>query len=99
MNSASTGVPRTGGKRKTAPTRCLGCGTTETPEWRRGPMGPRTLCNACVSLPQVYSRYYSHSQGLVHMKLQKKKEKAELKRQQAEMEAAAALGDRAASGG
>lgn len=26
---------------------CLGCGATETPEWRRGPMGPRTLCNAC----------------------------------------------------
>lgn len=29
--------------------KCLGCGATETPEWRRGPMGPRTLCNACVS--------------------------------------------------
>jgi len=34
---------------KKAP-KCLGCGATETPEWRRGPMGPRTLCNACVSL-------------------------------------------------
>jgi hypothetical protein len=32
------------------PPKCLGCGATETPEWRRGPMGPRTLCNACVSL-------------------------------------------------
>jgi hypothetical protein len=30
-------------------TKCLGCGATETPEWRRGPLGPRTLCNACVS--------------------------------------------------
>lgn len=28
---------------------CRGCGATETPEWRRGPLGPRTLCNACVS--------------------------------------------------
>lgn len=28
---------------------CLGCGATDTPEWRRGPLGPRTLCNACVS--------------------------------------------------
>ena len=36
-----------GGKDK-APTKCLGCGATETPEWRRGPLGPRTLCNACV---------------------------------------------------
>lgn len=26
---------------------CLGCNATSTPEWRRGPMGPRTLCNAC----------------------------------------------------
>jgi hypothetical protein len=30
-------------------TYCRGCGATETPEWRRGPLGPRTLCNACVS--------------------------------------------------
>ncbi|CAD6591362.1 MAG: hypothetical protein TREMPRED_000072 [Tremellales sp. Tagirdzhanova-0007] len=43
---------------------CLGCGATETPEWRRGPMGPRTLCNAC---------------GLVHMKLQRKRRKMEEK--------------------
>ncbi|KAI0339410.1 hypothetical protein BDW22DRAFT_1431680 [Trametopsis cervina] len=37
---------------------CLGCGATSTPEWRRGPMGPRTLCNAC---------------GLVYAKLIKKR--------------------------
>ncbi|KAF8903487.1 hypothetical protein CPB84DRAFT_1746196 [Gymnopilus junonius] len=42
---------------------CLGCSATSTPEWRRGPMGPRTLCNAC---------------GLVYAKMIKKrvKEKA-----------------------
>ncbi|KAH8548751.1 hypothetical protein BGW37DRAFT_522943 [Umbelopsis sp. PMI_123] len=27
--------------------RCHSCHSTETPEWRKGPMGPRTLCNAC----------------------------------------------------
>lgn len=27
--------------------RCLSCDTTDTPEWRRGPDGARTLCNAC----------------------------------------------------
>jgi len=27
--------------------KCLNCGTVKTPEWRRGPEGPRTLCNAC----------------------------------------------------
>lgn len=26
---------------------CLGCGRLSTAEWRRGPTGPRTLCNAC----------------------------------------------------
>ncbi|KAI8369205.1 GATA zinc finger-domain-containing protein [Choanephora cucurbitarum] len=26
---------------------CHSCNSTETPEWRRGPLGPRTLCNAC----------------------------------------------------
>ncbi|RCH85040.1 hypothetical protein CU098_008782, partial [Rhizopus stolonifer] len=26
---------------------CQSCDTLETPEWRRGPNGARTLCNAC----------------------------------------------------
>ncbi|KAJ3044401.1 hypothetical protein HDV00_002293 [Rhizophlyctis rosea] len=26
---------------------CHSCGTTKTGQWRRGPAGPRTLCNAC----------------------------------------------------
>jgi hypothetical protein len=26
---------------------CYMCGVTETPEWRRGPSGEHTLCNAC----------------------------------------------------
>ncbi|KAK4041570.1 hypothetical protein C8A01DRAFT_14707 [Parachaetomium inaequale] len=26
---------------------CTDCGTLESPEWRRGPGGPKTLCNAC----------------------------------------------------
>lgn len=34
------------------------CGTSSTPEWRRGPDGARTLCNAC---------------GLFHAKMVKKK--------------------------
>ncbi|ODV93256.1 hypothetical protein PACTADRAFT_35886 [Pachysolen tannophilus NRRL Y-2460] len=36
---------------------CLQCDETDTPEWRRGPYGSRTLCNAC---------------GLFHSKLVKK---------------------------
>lgn len=27
--------------------KCQHCGVTETPQWRRGPSGKRTLCNAC----------------------------------------------------
>ncbi|KAK9130993.1 hypothetical protein Sjap_011480 [Stephania japonica] len=27
--------------------RCLHCATEKTPQWRTGPMGPKTLCNAC----------------------------------------------------
>ena len=26
---------------------CTDCGTLDSPEWRRGPNGPKTLCNAC----------------------------------------------------
>jgi hypothetical protein len=37
------------GRKKTDKTHliCEKCKTTETPEWRRGPCGPATLCNAC----------------------------------------------------
>ncbi|KAF8552877.1 hypothetical protein OG21DRAFT_1510962 [Imleria badia] len=41
---------------------CRGCNATSTPEWRRGPLGPRTLCNAC---------------GLVYAKLLKKRARGE----------------------
>ncbi|KAG0204776.1 hypothetical protein BGX28_003393 [Mortierella sp. GBA30] len=34
-------------KRTHPPGRCLSCHTSDTPEWRRGPDGARTLCNAC----------------------------------------------------
>lgn len=37
------------GRRPSAPEdrRCDQCGTEDTPEWRKGPKGPKTLCNAC----------------------------------------------------
>ncbi|KAJ7632975.1 white collar photoreceptors-like protein [Roridomyces roridus] len=38
-------------QKKGAPTTeqyvCVTCGRTESPEWRKGPSGPKTLCNAC----------------------------------------------------
>ncbi|KAF7327965.1 GATA-type domain-containing protein [Mycena kentingensis (nom. inval.)] len=33
--------------RTTPPGKCHSCQINETPEWRRGPDGARTLCNAC----------------------------------------------------
>lgn len=42
---------RTGDKKKKVKVAeeyvCTDCGTLESPEWRKGPSGPKTLCNAC----------------------------------------------------
>ncbi|KAK7033261.1 hypothetical protein R3P38DRAFT_2921681 [Favolaschia claudopus] len=46
--------------RATPPGKCNSCNIRETPEWRRGPDGARTLCNAC---------------GLHYAKLVRKREK------------------------
>ncbi|KAJ4952928.1 hypothetical protein NE237_029760 [Protea cynaroides] len=27
--------------------KCMHCGSERTPQWRTGPLGPKTLCNAC----------------------------------------------------
>ncbi|KAK1283068.1 GATA transcription factor 8 [Acorus calamus] len=36
------------GREKAKPVRkCLHCEIEKTPQWRAGPMGPKTLCNAC----------------------------------------------------
>ncbi|KAI8069385.1 hypothetical protein BC940DRAFT_297598 [Gongronella butleri] len=49
-SATSTNSParqRKRGKRATFQGRCHSCNISETPEWRRGPDGARTLCNAC----------------------------------------------------
>jgi hypothetical protein len=46
-------------KRVAPPGRCHSCNRVDTPEWRRGPDGARTLCNAC---------------GLHYAKLERKKQ-------------------------
>ncbi|KAF8508102.1 GATA zinc finger-domain-containing protein, partial [Hysterangium stoloniferum] len=46
--------------RANPPGKCHSCNIRETPEWRRGPDGARTLCNAC---------------GLHYAKLMRKREK------------------------
>lgn len=43
--------PRTGEKKKKLKVAeeyvCTDCGTLDSPEWRKGPQGSKTLCNAC----------------------------------------------------
>lgn len=36
---------------------CHDCGSTDSPEWRRGPLGPKTLCNACGLVSSSLSFY------------------------------------------
>ncbi|KAG8383400.1 hypothetical protein BUALT_Bualt04G0008700 [Buddleja alternifolia] len=36
-----------GGVAAAQPRRCTHCGVTKTPQWRAGPSGSKTLCNAC----------------------------------------------------
>ncbi|KAI7850702.1 hypothetical protein BDC45DRAFT_237827 [Circinella umbellata] len=42
---------------------CHSCQSTETPEWRKGPMGPRTLCNACGLIWAKLARQQGISEG------------------------------------
>eukprot|EP01114_Cavostelium_apophysatum_P001834 TRINITY_DN11606_c0_g1_i1.p1 TRINITY_DN11606_c0_g1~~TRINITY_DN11606_c0_g1_i1.p1 ORF type:complete len:294 (-),score=35.64 TRINITY_DN11606_c0_g1_i1:11-892(-) len=56
---------------------CTSCGVTKTPEWRRGPSGDHTLCNAC---------------GLQYAKTVKKKKK-ENERKAADLSQVQALGE------
>ncbi|RHZ86956.1 hypothetical protein Glove_42g39 [Diversispora epigaea] len=58
-------------KRSALPGRCHSCNIQETPEWRRGPDGARTLCNAC---------------GLHFAKLTRKRAQLALREQQAMMD-------------
>ncbi|KAJ3271238.1 hypothetical protein HK104_004724 [Borealophlyctis nickersoniae] len=39
--------PRQVSRKEPKPRECESCHTTESPEWRRGPSGQKTLCNAC----------------------------------------------------
>ncbi|PON67830.1 GATA transcription factor [Parasponia andersonii] len=40
-------APDNGGPGAGEGRRCQHCATDKTPQWRTGPMGPKTLCNAC----------------------------------------------------
>lgn len=50
--------------RAAPPGRCESCNRAETPEWRRGPNGAKTLCNACglrMCLPYLFKLLIANS--------------------------------------
>ncbi|KAL6952885.1 hypothetical protein U1Q18_026940 [Sarracenia purpurea var. burkii] len=83
-------------RRDTAATpgrKCLHCGSEKTPQWRTGPLGPKTLCNACgvrnksgrlvpeyrpAASPTFVSTRHSNS----HRKVLELRRQKELQRQQ-----------------
>jgi PAS domain S-box-containing protein len=54
---------------------CTDCGTLDSPEWRKGPNGPKTLCNAC-GCEFVFSRImiYELTRTVRWAKKEKKKQ-------------------------
>lgn len=47
VTSLDKRVPCAGGGRRPRRMVCRNCNAHQTPQWRCGPDGPRTLCNAC----------------------------------------------------
>jgi hypothetical protein len=44
---------------------CVTCGRTDSPEWRKGPLGPKTLCNVSPSMLGI--RAWSRTLGMLGM--------------------------------
>eukprot|EP01114_Cavostelium_apophysatum_P002447 TRINITY_DN1218_c0_g1_i1.p1 TRINITY_DN1218_c0_g1~~TRINITY_DN1218_c0_g1_i1.p1 ORF type:complete len:526 (+),score=139.95 TRINITY_DN1218_c0_g1_i1:290-1867(+) len=42
---------------------CLHCGATETSQWRRGPLGPKTQCNGCYLKAYFKEKEARNNQG------------------------------------
>jgi hypothetical protein len=68
--AAATGQPKSKYRKRsraTPPGKCHSCNIRETPEWRRGPDGARTLCNACglhyAKLMRKQSKLSANSNG------------------------------------
>ena len=51
--------------------KCNHCESVETPEWRRGPDGSRTLCNACGLFYSKLTKRYGVEDAMVIMKNRK----------------------------
>ncbi|KAK6246909.1 hypothetical protein QUC31_018474 [Theobroma cacao] len=45
--SGSSEIKKSPSQQPVVVRKCMHCEVTKTPQWREGPMGPKTLCNAC----------------------------------------------------
>ncbi|CAN3356653.1 hypothetical protein DICA2_C04390 [Diutina catenulata] len=50
---------------------CQHCGSRDTPEWRRGPEGPRSVCNACGLFFSKLIRRYGINEAISMMRTRK----------------------------
>lgn len=78
--------------------KCLHCATDKTPQWRTGPMGPKTLCNACgmryksgrfvpeyrpaASPPFVLTKHSNSHRKVLELRRQKELQEVQLHQQQ-----------------
>ncbi|MBA0587264.1 hypothetical protein Gohar_010345, partial [Gossypium harknessii] len=46
-NVKTSNATAKGNRWRTMGRKCQHCGAEKTPQWRAGPLGPKTLCNAC----------------------------------------------------
>ncbi|KAK7294247.1 hypothetical protein RJT34_17134 [Clitoria ternatea] len=91
--AAAAAKKREGSNAECSGRKCLHCGAEKTPQWRTGPMGPKTLCNACgvrfksgrlvpeyrpAASPTFVSTRHSNS----HRKVLELRRQKELQRQQ-----------------
>lgn len=68
------------GRKFNIPSACNHCGSEKTPEWRRGPNGDKTLCNACgIFYAKLIKKYHSPEEAAKLM-LERKKEGLQLDR-------------------
>ncbi|KAK7389575.1 hypothetical protein VNO78_24729 [Psophocarpus tetragonolobus] len=93
MQTKAAEKKREGANAECSGRKCLHCGAEKTPQWRTGPMGPKTLCNACgvrfksgrlvpeyrpAASPTFVSTKHSNS----HRKVLELRRQKELQRQQ-----------------
>ncbi|KAG5562528.1 hypothetical protein RHGRI_005304 [Rhododendron griersonianum] len=63
--------------------KCLHCATDKTPQWRTGPMGPKTLCNACgVRYTFMLTKHSNSHRKVMELRRQKEVQRAQQQHQQ-----------------